>query len=633
MENVVFPLLRWIVLVPFIGFLINGFLGRKLTESLIGIVASSAIGISFILSCIAFLNLKEDIILIDPFFTWIQSGNFVVDVNFRLDPLSAVMALVVTGVSFLIHVYSIGYMAGDRGFWRYFAYLNLFVFFMLILVLANNLLLLFVGWEGVGLCSYLLIGFWYEDDEKATAGKKAFIVNRIGDAGFVIGMIILFYLLGTKGIYAIDFETIEEHISLIKDESLWGISAPVITGLLLFFGATGKSAQFPLYIWLPDAMAGPTPVSALIHAATMVTAGVYMLSRMHFLYDLVPPVLNVILVTGCFTAFLGASIGLLQKDIKRVLAYSTISQLGYMFMAVGAGAYAAGIFHLTTHAFFKALLFMGAGSVIHGLHGEQDMTKMGGLRNEMKFTFILMTVGWLAISGIPPFAGFFSKDVILERVFGSGAILIWAAGLFTAGMTAYYIARLIILTFLGEHRGHKAHESPMVMIIPMAVLGFLSLFGGFIGSEKFFKHDFFHFLSKWDVKAHHEISEDTLTQLIILSVTAGVAGILIAFFVQSKGRAEKIKERFNLLYGLIFNKYYVDEIYDFLVVRRIKWLADVVCFRLFDAGLIDGIMVNGSAGLTYYIGNLLRRIQTGNAQTYAFIFILGLLFLIYYFIR
>ncbi len=632
MENTVFPLLRWIVLVPFIGFLFNGLAGRKLPRSLIGIIASSTIGISFIISVIASLNLKEGTILIDRFFTWIQSGSFVVDVNFRLDPLSAVMALVVSGVSFLIHIYSIGYMAEDRAFWRYFAYLNLFVFFMLILVLANNLLLLFLGWEGVGLCSYLLIGFWYEDDEKATAGKKAFIVNRVGDAGFVTGIILLFYLFSTKGIYAIDFGTIEEHITLIRDESIWGLSAPVLIGLLLFLGATGKSAQFPLYIWLPDAMAGPTPVSALIHAATMVTAGVYMLTRMHFLYDMVPFVLNVVLITGCLTAFLGATIGLLQKDIKRVLAYSTISQLGYMFMAVGAGAYAAGVFHLTTHAFFKALLFMGAGSVIHGLHGEQDMTKMGGLRSDMKFTFILMTVGWLAISGIPPFAGFFSKDVILERVFESGALLIWAIGLFTAGMTAYYIARLIILTFLGEHRGHKAHESPMVMVMPMAVLGLLSLFGGFIGSEKFFEHGFFHFLSQWDVKAHHKISEDVLIKLIIFSVLAGVAGILIAFFVQSKGRSERIKERFQLLYRLIFNKYYIDEIYDFLVVRRIKWLADVFCFRVFDAGLIDSIMVNGSAGLTYYIGNLLRRVQTGNVQTYAFIFILGLVLLIYYFI-
>jgi NADH-quinone oxidoreductase subunit L len=633
MENVIFPLLRWIVLAPFIGFFVNGFAGRKLPRPLVGILASLAIAISFIVSVISFLNLEEGTVLTDRLFTWIQSGSFVVDVHFRMDALSAVMALVVSGVSFLIHIYSIGYMADDRGFWRYFSYLNLFVFFMLILVLANNLLLLFVGWEGVGLCSYLLIGFWYEDNEKAAAGKKAFIVNRIGDAGFIVGMVLLFYLLSTKGIYAIDFGTIENHIVLIKDDSFWGISAPLLIGLLLFIGATGKSAQFPLYVWLPDAMAGPTPVSALIHAATMVTAGVYMLARMHFLYDFAPDALNIVLYVGCFTAFLGASIGLLQNDIKKVLAYSTISQLGYMFMAVGAGAYAAGIFHLTTHAFFKALLFMGAGSVIHGLHGEQDLTKMGGLKNDMKFTFILMTAGWLAISGIPPFAGFFSKDVILERVFGSGAYVVWAAGLFTAGMTAYYIARLIILTFLGEHRGHKAHESPMVMVLPMAVLGILSVFGGLIGSEKLFEHNFFHFLSQWNVNTHHEISYETLSQLIILSVSAGIAGIIIAFFVQTRGRAEKIKEKFQLLYRLIFNKYYVDEIYDFLVVKRIKWLADVFCFRVFDAGLIDGIMVNGSAGLTYYIGNLLRRIQTGNVQTYAFIFVLGLVLLIYYFVR
>jgi len=633
MEHLNFPLIRWIVITPLLGFLFNGILGRKLPKPLVGAVASGVIGVSFILSLISFFNVNHETVLLDRFYTWINAGNFIVDVTFRVDPLSAVMILVVTGVSFLIHVYSIGYMAEDRGYWRYFTYLNLFVFFMLILVLANNLLLLFVGWEGVGLCSYLLIGFWYEDNDKASAGKKAFIVNRIGDAGFITGMIMLFYLFNSKGIYSLNFDTIQHHVSLVADEKFWGVSAPLLISLLLFVGATGKSAQFPLYVWLPDAMAGPTPVSALIHAATMVTAGVYMLARMHFLYNLVPAALDVVLVVGCFTAFLGATTGLLQNDIKKVLAYSTVSQLGYMFMAIGAGAYSAGIFHLTTHAFFKALLFLGSGSVIHGLHGEQDMTKMGGLKNDMKFTFLLMTVGWLAIAGIPPFAGFFSKDIILEKVFGSGAVIIWAAGLFTAGMTAYYIARLIIFTFLGEHRGHKGHESPAVMLIPMAVLAVLSVIGGFIGSESIVKHNFFDFLALWDTAAHHEIPHSTLNLLMAVSVAAGVSGILIAFFIHSGNRADKIKEGLKPLYTLIFNKYYVDEIYEFFIVRRIKWLADKFCFRFFDAGVIDGAGVNGSATVTYYTGNLLRRLQNGNVQTYAFIFVLGLLCIIYYFVR
>jgi len=625
METNIYSLLKWIPFVPLMGFIVNGLIGRKLPEKLAGIIGSSAIGISFIISILSFLkliNLPEgERLLNDRLYTWIASGNLNISISLHFDALSAVMALVVSGVSFLIHVYSIGYMAGDKGFSRYFAYLNLFVFFMLILVLADSLLIMFVGWEGVGLCSYLLIGFWYEDNEKASAGKKAFIVNRVGDAGFIIGLILLFYLLGNKGIFAFDFQSLSHHIPLIAGESFFGINALFLIGLLLFLGATGKSAQFPLYVWLPDAMAGPTPVSALIHAATMVTAGVYMLTRMYFLYELVPSALSVVLAVGCFTAVLGATIGLLQTDIKKVLAYSTISQIGYMFMAVGAGAFAAGVFHLMTHAFFKAVLFLGAGSVIHGLHGEQDMRKMGGLRADMKWTFLVM---WLAISGIPPFAGFFSKDMILESVFAGGNKIIWFAGLITAAMTAYYISRLIVLTFFGEKRGHSAHESPAVMTIPLGILAVLCIAGGFI--------DIPHFLEKWE-GSHHEISKGTEDLLIGLSVFAGIAGITFAFFIQKSGRAERVKETLSSVYTVILNKFYVDEIYDYLFVRTPRWFSDKICFRFFDAGIIDGGIVNGSARIVYNIGSILRRLQSGNAQSYALIFVAGVVMIIYFVLK
>ena len=384
MEGNYYPLLKWILLAPLAGFAVNGLLGKKfLGEKAGGIVGALAIFVAFIFAALSFsdlLNLPvENRLLRDTLYSWISAGTFSVDAAFRFDPLSAVMALIVTGVSFLIHVYSIGYMKGDAGYNRYFAYLNLFVFFMLALVLADNPLVMFVGWEGVGLCSYLLIGFWYEDPEKAAAGKKAFITNRVGDAGFLLGLMLLSALLAFNGVFAMDFESLEKNAPLLTSITVLGVGAPTLICLLLFFGATGKSAQFPLYVWLPDAMAGPTPVSALIHAATMVTAGVYMLARLHFLYELAPKALEVVMLTGCFTAFFAAVIALLQKDIKKVLAYSTVSQLGYMFMAAGAGAFSASVFHLATHAFFKALLFLGAGSVIHGMSGEQDMFKMGGL--------------------------------------------------------------------------------------------------------------------------------------------------------------------------------------------------------------------------------------------------------------
>ena len=623
-----YPLLKWIILPPLAGFVLNGAVGKKLLgEKGGGWLGAAAILLAFIFSGLCFsdlLNLPvEHRLLRDTIFNWISAGSFSIDFALRFDPLSAVMALVVTGVSFLIHVYSIGYMRGDKGFNRYFSYLNLFVFFMLVLVLADNPILMFVGWEGVGLCSYLLIGFWYEDEKNAAAGKKAFITNRVGDAGFLIGLMLLSYLLARQGVFGLDFETLALNINLLDGGTILGFGAPTVIGLLLFFGATGKSAQFPLYVWLPDAMAGPTPVSALIHAATMVTAGVYMLARMSFLYALAPRALEVVLVTGVFTALLGAVIAALQSDIKKVLAYSTISQIGYMFMAAGTGAYAAGIFHLTTHAFFKALLFLAAGSVIHGMTGEQDMFKMGGLSKEMRFTFALTAVGWLAISGIPPLAGFYSKDLVLEHVYAHGVPVLWYAGLATAGLTAYYVTRLLALTFLGRGN-HKtpAHESPLIMTLPMAALAILALTGGWLGSK--------YLLAFLDpAAAGAEISPEAF-RLTMISVVTALAGIASGFFFTIPAISDALARRFGIAREVVRNKFYVDEIYAFAVIRPLKWLADKACFGFLDAGLIDGLLVNGAARLTYRTGAVLRNLQTGNAQAYALTFTGGLILLLYW---
>ena len=626
------PLLKWIILPPLAGFLLNGLFGKKfLGEKAGGWLGAAAILAAFFVSSVCLyglLNLPvESRLLRDTLFNWITAGNFSIDFALRFDPLSAVMAMVVTGVSFLIHVYSIGYMHGDKGFNRYFAYLNLFVTFMLILVLADNPILMFVGWEGVGLCSYLLIGFWYEEEKNAQAGKKAFITNRVGDAGFLIGLMLMFGLLASQGVFAVDFETLARNVNLLDGRTVLGFGAPTVIALLLFFGATGKSAQFPLYVWLPDAMAGPTPVSALIHAATMVTAGVYMLARMNFLYVLAPRALEVVLVTGCFTAFLGAIIATLQSDIKKVLAYSTISQIGYMFMAVGAGSYAAGVFHLTTHAFFKALLFLAAGSVIHGMSGEQDMFKMGRLSKEMRFTFILTAVGWLAISGIPPLAGFYSKDLVLEHVHAHGAHLLWYIGLATAGLTAYYITRLMALTFLGEKRtASHAHESPALMIVPMAVLAVLALTGGWLGSK--------YLLAFLDPTAalSAEGADPEARRLMMISVVTALAGIASGFFFTIPALADGLALKFRHVRGVVYNKFYVDEIYSFAIIKPLKWAADNVFFGFFDAALIDGLLVNGPAKLAYRTGSALRKAATGSAQTYSLVFACGLALLLYWII-
>ncbi len=631
MEGNYYPLLKWILLAPLTGFAINGLLGKRfLGEKAGGIIGSLAIFIAFVFAALAFsdlLNLPvENRLLRDTFYNWISAGAFSVDAAFRFDPLSAVMALIVSGISFLIHIYSIGYMKGDAGYNRYFAYLNLFVFFMLALVLADNPLVMFVGWEGVGLCSYLLIGFWYEDPEKASAGKKAFITNRVGDAGFLLGLMLLSALLAANGVFSMDFASLEKNAPLLTSITVFGMGAPTLICLLLFFGATGKSAQFPLHIWLPDAMAGPTPVSALIHAATMVTAGVYMLARLHFLYELAPGALEVVMLTGCFTAFFAAVIALLQKDIKKVLAYSTVSQLGYMFMAAGAGAFSASVFHLATHASFKALLFLGAGSVIHGMSGEQDMFKLGGLRREMPFTFLLMATGWLAIAGVPGLSGFYSKDLILEKVFVHGGGFVWGVGVLTAGLTSFYATRLFILTFLRGKRAHvHAHESPLSMTLSMTVLGLLALVGGFLLKDRLFI-----FLEP--AAAHAAEYNPSAVRLMIISVGAGLSGMAAAFLLTLPKAASFLKNVMPRLHGLAYHKFYVDEIYGFVIIKPLRFISDKALFQLVDAGLIDGLLVNGSARASYAVGKTLAKAQNGRLDIYALVFAAGVALMLYWII-
>ncbi|HAT72801.1 MAG TPA: NADH-quinone oxidoreductase subunit L [Elusimicrobia bacterium] len=629
MEGNYYPLLKWILAAPLAGFALNGLLGKKLLgERAGGIIGSLAIFVSFIFAAMSFTDLLklpvENRLLRDTLYTWISAGSFSADAAFRFDPLSAVMALIVTGVSFLIHLYSTGYMKGDAGYNRYFAYLNLFVFFMLALVLADNPLMMFVGWEGVGLCSYLLIGFWYEDPEKASAGKKAFITNRVGDAGFLLGLMLLSALLAAKGVFSMDFATLEHNAALLTSVTVLGMSAPTLICLLLFFGATGKSAQFPLYVWLPDAMAGPTPVSALIHAATMVTAGVYMLARLQFLYALAPAALEVVMVTGCFTAFFAAVIALLQKDIKKVLAYSTVSQLGYMFMAAGAGAFSASVFHLATHAFFKALLFLGAGSVIHGMSGEQDLFKMGGLRRQMPFTFLLMAAGWLAIAGVPGLSGFYSKDLILEKVFEHGGALAWGVGVITAGLTAFYTTRLFVLAFLRDRRGEThAHESPLSMTIPMAALALLALAGGFLLKDRLFA-----FLEPGAALLTEHNPHAAL--LMIISVAAGLTGIAAAFLLTLPKPANFLKNTMSQFHSLVYHKFYVDELYGLVIIKPLKLFSNRVLFQMVDAGLIDGIMVNGPARASYAAGRALARVQNGRLDIYALVFAVGVALMLFW---
>jgi NADH-quinone oxidoreductase subunit L len=557
-------------------------------------------------------------------------GPFQVEAGLALDRLAAVMCLIVTGVGSLIHLYSTGYMRDDPGYARYFSYLNLFLAAMLILVLADNLLLMFVGWEGVGLCSYLLIGFWFEDPQKAYAGKKAFIVNRIGDFGFLIGIFLLVAALlprGGEAVPLLNFGYLQGHAAQL--ETL----APLIA-LFLFIGAVGKSAQIPLYVWLPDAMAGPTPVSALIHAATMVTAGVYMIARLNFLYALAPQTLELVAWVGGITSIFAAMIALVQNDIKKVLAYSTISQLGYMFLAMGVGAFTAGIFHLMTHAFFKACLFLGAGSVIHAMHHEQDIRRMGGLRKAMPLTAIAFVLATLAIAGIPPFAGFFSKDEILWETFRSGHRPLWLLGLVTAGFTSFYMFRLLILVFFGASRASEKakahlHESPWNMSSVLLILGLLSVVGGFVGIPHVLGgHNWFH---GWLHLGGEGLEGETgakSVELILMATSVGVAlaGALVAwlFYLKFPEAPKGLARALSGLYRVLADKFYVDEIYDAGIVRPIRRVSESFLAGVVDERLIDGAMVNGSGRMAARIGGWVSRLQGGLVNSYAFYFLLAL---------
>ncbi len=631
-----------IPLFPAIGFAVNLFFGRRMAKAAVGGVACGAIGLSFLVALLVFVDLLN----LPPagrsvekiLYTWILSGDFQANVGFLVDPLSMVMMLVVSGVSLVIHVYSYGYMHDDPDFPRYFTYLNLFVFFMLVLVSANNFLLLFVGWEGVGLCSYFLIGFWYEKKSAADAGKKAFIVNRIGDYGFLLAIFLIFVTFGT-----IDFKAV---FAAAPGKVAVGGEIITLIALLLFMGATGKSAQIPLYTWLPDAMEGPTPVSALIHAATMVTAGVYMVARCNLLFLMAPAALLVVAVIGAATAIFAASIGLAQNDIKRVLAYSTISQLGYMFLACGVGAFTAGIFHLMTHAFFKALLFLGAGSVMHAMAGELDMRKMGALKPHMPRTYWTFLIATLAISGIFPFAGFFSKDEILWQALNRGGFPFWLIGAVAAFMTAAYMFRAVFMTFHGKSRvsheaAHHLHESPGMMTVPLIILAVLSVVGGFVGFPVIEgANKFAEFLSpvfslppgfpKAAEAGHHAVSFEVI-MMIVSMIIAGV-GIYLAYrmYIKNPALPARLAERFQAPYKMIANKYWVDEIYGFLFVGPLIRFS-VFLWRFFDDLVVDGI-VNGVAALFRGGSEVFKKLQTGNVQNYALSILIGLVIMIGYFL-
>ena len=627
------------VIFPLIGFLINGLFGRKIkNEIIIGTIGSSTVGLAFIISFGAFLQTLS--LPVDQrantveLFTWLSANGLNIKFAYLVDQLSLTMSLIVTGVGFLIHVYSIGYMHGDKGFWRFFAYLNLFIFAMMNLVLGDNFVVLFLGWEGVGLCSYLLIGFWYDKKfEKGTtadAAKKAFIVNRIGDFGFLLG-IFLIYL-------TFDSLNFNEVFSKAQSLSINEITFSLIA-LFLFIGATGKSAQIPLYVWLPDAMAGPTPVSALIHAATMVTAGVYMVSRASILFASAPSIMMLIAVIGLLTALFAASIGLVQNDIKKVLAYSTISQLGYMFLAAGVGAFSASIFHVMTHAFFKALLFLGAGSVIHGMHEEQNIQNYGGLKKYMPKTYATFLIAALAISGFPGLSGFFSKDEILWYAYANGGFIFWLIGALTAMLTAFYVFRLFSLTFLGEERfdHHKVHphESPSVMTIPLIILAVLSVIGGYVGIPEIFSGENGNLFEKWLAPVYEPAEQKIMHYgfhthfqeilLMTISVILALSAIYFALYVYTKNKniAENISLRFRKFYNLLLNKYYVDEIYDAAIVKPIVTGSEKVLWKFTDSFIIDGI-VNGVAKIIAIISESIRKIQTGIAQLYAFIIVAGI---------
>jgi len=636
----------WVIpVLALTGAAINGLFGRRFPKQVVAAVGLLFTGAAFLWAARVALAVFSGSVLLphtELLASWIRSGSFHADFAFYLDQLSMVMLLVVTGVGFLIHVYSVGYMWEEGGFYRYFSYLNLFMFFMLTLVLANNYLLMFIGWEGVGLASYLLIGFFFLRDSAAAAGKKAFITNRIGDFGFLIALFLLIQKFGS-----LDFTTVAEGVGKLPTEAGFGLLTAV--GIFLMVGACGKSAQIPLYVWLPDAMEGPTPVSALIHAATMVTAGVYMVARSHVIFDKAPLALAVVAIIGTLTAFFAATIGITQTDIKRVLAYSTVSQLGYMFMACGAAAYAAGVFHLMTHAFFKGLLFLGSGSVIHALSGEQDMRNMGGLRKKIPWTFAVMTAGTVAIAGIPPFAGFWSKDEILWQVYSHGPKILWALGLLTAFITSFYMFRLWFMTFFGEYRGKLEsgdhghgdahghghghggiHESPMIMIVPLVILALLSIGGGFIKAPEFLAPVFA--TGSVHVEAGHgegaakvegavtEAPESKSTEywLMGFSVGAGGLGLLLAYLLYHR-RPElpgRIADGISGLYRTVASKYYVDEIYNWMLIAPLIDVSRRWLWRGVDQGGIDTVVNDGAIGARE-VGEIARHMQSGNLRSYA----------------
>ncbi|HEX8985185.1 MAG TPA: NADH-quinone oxidoreductase subunit L [Bryobacteraceae bacterium] len=591
----------WLIpALPLAGFLINGLLGRRMPKAFVHAVAVGAVLLSFawvLKSVAASMPLESG--HVERYFDWMRIGDFRVGFDFALDRLTAVMLLVVTGVGLLIHIYSIGYMAHEGGYYRFFAYLNLFTFFMLTLVLAANFLVMFVGWEGVGLCSYLLIGFWFHKRSATNAANKAFIVNRIGDFGFSLAIFLTVIAFGTA-----DFGAVFAHVGGWPVET--GVGTLTLIGLLLLVGAAGKSAQIPLYVWLPDAMEGPTPVSALIHAATMVTAGVYMIARTAPLYVHAPLAMDVVAAIGLATAVFAATIGMVQTDIKRVFAYSTVSQLGYMFLGVGTGAFGAGIFHLVTHAFFKALLFLGAGSVIHALSGEQDLRRMGGLRTKAPVTFWTMLAGAAAISALPFTSGFYSKDEILVSAFHRSPLLYWI-GVVTAAMTAFYVFRAIFLAFFGTYRGEAhAHESPPVMTLPLVVLALLSLGGGAFQ------------VSAWLEPVFPKLELTHNPALVFISVGAAIAGVVLAWvmYVWRPRLPDVVAARLGWLYTLVAHKYFVDEIYGAAVVRPAVQGSRAVLWRGVDQELIDGA-VNGVAARARGIGGVLRLAQSGNIRSYA----------------
>src|SRR5262245_26936098 len=591
---------------PLLGFLVNGILGRRRANAFVNAVAigSVLLSLAWVVKTLVALGALETA-HIERYGAWFQSGDLRAGFDLSIDRLTAVMLLVVTGVGSLIHIYATGYMAHEGGYYRFFAYLNLFMFFMLVLALAANYVLLFVGWEGVGLCSYLLIGFYFLRKSATNAAMKAFIVNRIGDVGFSLAMFLIAINFGS-----LDFDKALPAVAG-KPEALLNT-----IGLLLLLGAAGKSAQVPLYVWLPDAMEGPTPVSALIHAATMVTAGVYLIARSSVIYTHAPLAQEFVALIGLLTAVFAATIGLAQNDIKKVFAYSTVSQLGYMFLGLGVGAFSAGIFHLMTHAFFKALLFLGAGSVIHALDGEQDLRRMGGLRSKIPRTFLTMLCAAVAIAGVPPFSGFHSKDAILLAAHHHAPWMYWV-GVITAGMTAFYVFRAVFLAFFGNYRGHHhPHESPAVMTLPLMALALLSLGGGFINVPKWLEPMF-------PLAEHEDLS------LMAISVAAGLIGIALAYFlyVLRPGAADSVSAAFGGLYKLVYNKYFVDEVYDAAVVRPAVAGSRELLWKVVDVAGIDG-MVNGIARLARAIGGGLKLIQSGNIRSYATWVVCGSILLI-----